>query len=40
MSVHKLMTVLQMVHALMWKDHFNVNVNQALQEMEKHVVVG
>ena len=41
MSVqHKLTTVLQMVYALMRKDHFNVNVNQALRGMEKHVVVG
>ena len=41
MSVqHKLTTVLQMVYALMLKDHFNVNVNQVLRGMEKHVVVG
>ena len=40
MSVqHKLTTVLQMVYALMRKDHFNVNVNQALRGMEKHVYV-
>ena len=41
MSVqHKVTTVLQTVYALMWKVHFNVHVNQDLQEMAKHVVVG
>ena len=37
---HKVTTVLQTVYALMWKVHFNVHVNQDLQEMAKHVVVG
>ena len=36
---HKVTTVLQTVYALMWKVHFNVHVNQDLQEMAKHVVV-
>lgn len=41
MSVqHKVTTVLLTVYALMWKVHFNVHVNQDLQEMAKHVVVG
>ena len=36
---HKLMTVLQMVYAQMWKDPFSVNVSPDLQEMAKPVMV-
>ena len=37
---HRLTTALQMAFALMWRDPFSVNVNQDLQEMEKHARVG
>ena len=37
---HRLTTALQMAFALMWRDPFSVDVNQDLQEMEKHARVG
>ena len=35
----RITTAPYMLYALTWKDHFNVNANQDLQEMEKHVMV-
>ena len=36
----RITTAPYMLYALTWKDHLNVNANQDLQEMEKHVMVG
>ena len=36
----RITTAPYMLYALTWKDHFNVNANQDLQEMEKRAVVG